>query len=229
MEKKLFIAVSVLFAFLAVTFIGLLAFGQPETAVPAADFGPGGLPSGSPANEAQAPLDASPSSTPKADVVAGMVDQGDGSISVTLIGWPASSTGLTCRLLKNEGGSAELTQAPTKPVSNDRCEFGNLPIGIYQIDFFDGSSVIASEEVELVLPGASMISSVQANVKPACQDSDNGLMPTQKGAALDGVGQPARDYCLDATTLREYSCLSGQIASSDIDCPGGCSDGACNQ
>jgi hypothetical protein len=62
-------------------------------------------------------------------------------------------------------------------------------------------------------------------VEAQCSDSDNGFKGEAKGTAIKG-NQSKTDYCVSATSLKEYGCgTDGSITSSDISC--NCVDGRC--
>ena len=71
--------------------------------------------------------------------------------------------------------------------------------------------------------------------QPTCVDSDGGLNPYVKGTYQtchsDGwCTLPRSDACLNANTLREAYCENNiAIENFSVNCPNGCSDGACLQ
>ena len=69
---------------------------------------------------------------------------------------------------------------------------------------------------------------------PGCSETDNGRDPNMRGTTTGpiGIGYPVStdtDRCINTTTVAEYFCgQSGINSYNEIDCPYGCSNGACN-
>ncbi len=109
------------------------------------------------------------------------------------------------------------------------------PDGAYKDDFCkDKNTVVeyycdngAVSSMELPCPVGYLCTNGLCDVAP-CDDSDDGIKPGVKGTTSSGTEEET-DTCEDETTLIEYYCKAGAIASETVDCPSSqhCVEGAC--
>ncbi|MDD5193965.1 MAG: LamG domain-containing protein, partial [Candidatus Nanoarchaeia archaeon] len=71
--------------------------------------------------------------------------------------------------------------------------------------------------------------SIKKRIPNNCTDSDGGKNYTTKGVT-NGTSGALTDYCVNATTLKEYYCSSsGDASFISYRCPQNCSSGKCNE